>query len=328
MFRRDKQGMKRTENHWWDFRNEDLIVLGKTRAPLYIYNEETLNEILFDLSAMNSLSGLLYPYPLNFHPQMLRKTFELDAYFRCNSFLEVNRLRKQFPKLPPERIFFMCDHDEGRDCEAALQQGLHVVVRAETNAVDVCHTEKVSLYKTLSPQYPDIRTLVLGNDGNLESSAHMKGMDLTEIENYLEAIHDACPQFKLWLELPIHMVSYAGAMLMEALESGTADDVPCVRVHLPMEDALFHEIHGTTHQVVNLSRPDEERIILTRMTRQRKHAGNGVVYVESPCIVERGDILLLTHMGTYAPETQVNEEGRNRLPEWYLKARCMCLVRI
>ena len=139
-------------------------------------------------------------------------------YFRCNSLLEVNRLRKHFPKLPPERIFFLPDCEEGRDCEAALQQGLHVVVRAETNAVDVCHTEKISLYKTLSPHDPDIRTLVLGNDGNEESSAHMNGMDLTEIENYLEAIHDACPQFKLWLELPIHLVSYAGAMLMEALD--------------------------------------------------------------------------------------------------------------
>ena len=58
--------MNPTRKHWWHFRNEELIALAETRAPLYVYNEETLNEIFFDLSAMDALSGLFLPISLEF----------------------------------------------------------------------------------------------------------------------------------------------------------------------------------------------------------------------------------------------------------------------
>ena len=108
------------------------MALAQNKAPLYVYNEETLNEIFFDLSAMDALSGLFYPYHVNFHQPILQKAFELDACFRCNSLLAVNRLRARVPKLPPERIFFLSDQRHERDGEAALRQGLRVAVRTDT----------------------------------------------------------------------------------------------------------------------------------------------------------------------------------------------------
>ena len=118
-----KLGMDKPKKDWWNFRKEDLIALAENEAPLFVYNEEALNEIFFDLSAMDALSGLFYPYHLNFHQQILRKAFELGAHFRCNSFSEVVRLKEHFQNLAPERIFFLSDHEDRRDCEAALHHG-------------------------------------------------------------------------------------------------------------------------------------------------------------------------------------------------------------
>ncbi|EFK08683.1 conserved hypothetical protein [delta proteobacterium NaphS2] len=365
--------MKRSGKQWWHFRNEELVELAEAHTPFYVYNEETLNEIFFDLSAMDALSGLFYPYHLNFHQAVLQKAFDLDAYFRCNSLLEADHLRDHFPKLPPSRIFFLSDHKHKRECEDAAHQGLHVAVRADKNTMNACleafqdksiflcldmgdeipqsgipkktthgiyvcpdsrflslcsQDEKISLFKTLAHQFSGLSTLVLGNAANNESISPMDGMELSEIETYLEAIQEACPQFELRLELPMHLVSYAGALLVKALASGTAEGMPYIQTDLPMNDALYHEIHGTPHQIVNLSRPEEERIILTRMIQQYKHAENGIVYLNTPCFVEQGDIILLTHMGAYRRETLVNHKGRNGLSEWYLKARCLCPVRI
>ena len=365
--------MNRPGKQWWHFRNEDLIALGEARAPLYVYNEETLNEIFFDLSAMDALSGLFYPYHLNFHQAVLQKAFELDAHFRCNSLLEVARLRDHFPRLPPSRIFFLSDHEHKRECEDAAHQGLQVAVRADKNTMNAClemfqdksifvcldmgdeipqsgipkkatrgiyicpdsrflslcsQDEKISLFKTLALQFNGLSTLVLGNAAENESVSPMDGMALPEIETYLQAIQEACPQFELRLELPMHLVSYAGVLLVKALTSGTAEGMPYIQMDLPMNDALYHEIHGTPHQVVNLSRPGEERIILTRMIRHFKHAETGMVYLNTPCFVEKGDIVLITHMGAYRSETFANDKGRNGLPEWYLKARCLCPVKI
>ncbi len=330
--------MNPTQKHWWHFRNEELMALAQNKAPLYVYNEETLNEIFFDLSAMDALSGLFYPYHVNFHQPILQKAFELDACFRCNSLLAVNRLRARVPKLPPERIFFLSDQRHERDGEAALRQRLRVAVRTDTHGTVIrpdnrflflCHqAEKISLYQSLSLEFPDIANLILGNDESGEPDTLVEGMELPEIENYLEAIQSACPRFKLQLELPAHLIAYAGALLMKVLESGTAEGIPYIRVYLPMEDALFYEIHGTTHQVVNLSRPEEEKVILTRITRQPKRAKNGIIYLKNPYPVESGDILLLTRMGAYGEKTRLDDDGRNGLPEWYLKARCLCPVKI
>ena len=297
--------MEQTRKHWWDLRNEDLMALAEKNAPLYVYNEETLNEILFDLSAMNVLSGLFYPFHLNFNPQILQKVIDQDVHFRCNSLGEVNHLREHFPKLPPERIFFLSDPEHRRNCEATVHQGRHVTVRADNHTI-----------------------LVLSNDADTGSSTLINGMALPEIENYLETIHDACPQFELWLELPLHLLSYAGGLLVEALESDSAEGIHYIRTQLPMNNGLYGEIYGTGHQVINLSKPHDEKIIMTRIIPQRKHAGNDILYLKTPCPVERGDMLLLTHMGTYGPETRVNDEGRNGLSEWYLKSRSLCRVKL
>ena len=297
--------MEQTRKHWWDLRNEDLMALAEKDAPLYVYNEETLNEIFFDLSTLDVLAGLFYPVSMNFNPQILQKVIDLDVHFRCNSLAEVTRLREHFPKLAPERIFFLSDPGNGKDCEAAVQQGLHVAVRTDNHPI-----------------------LVLSNDANGESTVPMSGMDIPEIESYLEALQNACPQFELRLELPLHLASYAGALLMEALESGTAEGTYYIRTQLPMNNALYEEIHGTGHQVINLSRPHDEKIIMSRIIPEHKHAENGILYLKTPCPVESGDMLLLTHMGTYGPETRVNDEGRNGLSECFLKARSLCRVKL
>ncbi len=358
--------MEKPRKHWWDLRNEDLMALAEKEAPLYAYDEETLNEIFFDLLAMDVLAGLFYPFYLNFNPRILQKVIDLDVHFRCNSLSEVNHLREYFPRLPPERIFYLSDQGHRRDCEAAVQQGIHVAIRADNNTTNAClkmfqdgnifvcmdmgdeiapsgapknatrgiyictdsrflslcsQDEKIS-------QFSNIATLVLSNDAERESIVPMNGMDIPEIENYLGAIHDACPQFELRLELPLHLASYAGALLVIALEGGTTEGIHYIRTQLPMNNALYGEIHGTGHQVINLSKPRDEKVIMTRIIPQLKHAGNGILYLKNPCTVENGDILLLTHMGTYGPETRVNDEGRNGVPERYLKARSLCRIKL
>ena len=310
--------MDQTREHWWYFRKEDLISLAENEAPLFVYNEETLNEFFFDLSAMDVLGGLFYPFHINFHAKMLQKAFELDVHFRCNSLSQVLCLEEQFPKLSPGRIFFPADRIHVADDVCTSDHGIHVVVRNLKETLAVC--------KTLSRRFPNISTLMLDNDVGGKWNSHVNEMDIPEMENYLEAIHAVCPQFQLWLELPIHLLSYAGALLVEALESGTVEGMHYVRIRMPINDALHGEIYGMGHQVVNLFKHCHEKIVMTRIARRRNHAGDGIVYVKNPCPVEKGDILLLTHMGTYGPETRLDNRGRNGLKEWYLKARCLCPV--
>ncbi|MFO7986546.1 MAG: hypothetical protein R6U38_11840 [Desulfatiglandaceae bacterium] len=71
---------------------------------------------------------------------------------------------------------------------------------------------------------------------------------------------------------------------------------------------------------VNLSRPEEHDLVLTRVCPKEWQVEGGRV--------ETGDMLFLTHMGAYVPGMDTAGTGRNGLPEHYLKARSMCPVKL
>jgi len=83
---------------WWHLRQEKLQTVAGKGCPFYVYNEETLNETLFDLLSIDALDLLFYPVHLNPHPKILTKAFELDVGFKCISIDEITRVLKNFPK--------------------------------------------------------------------------------------------------------------------------------------------------------------------------------------------------------------------------------------
>jgi len=90
---------------WWRYRKEELLALVKKECPLYVYNEESINDTLFDLLAVDAIDDLFYPVHENPHPRILRKVFELGADFKCISSVELDHLLRLFPILTPKRIF-------------------------------------------------------------------------------------------------------------------------------------------------------------------------------------------------------------------------------
>ena len=113
---------------WWYLRQEELLSVAEKECPIYVYNEETMNETLFDLLSIDALDSLFYPVHLNPHPKILRKVFEMDIGFKCTSIDEITRVLKGFPRLSPQRILFIPDHAHGQDFDRAFDYGAHVAV--------------------------------------------------------------------------------------------------------------------------------------------------------------------------------------------------------
>ena len=115
-------------NDWWYLRKEELLSVAGKGCPIYVYNEEALNETLFDLLSIDALDLLFYPVHANPHPKILRKAFELDVGFKCISIDEITRVLKNLPKLAPQRILFVPDHAHKEDFERAFDYSAHVAV--------------------------------------------------------------------------------------------------------------------------------------------------------------------------------------------------------
>jgi len=97
-------------------------------SPLYVFNEETLNEMLFDLLSIDVIDRLFYPVHANAHSKILRKGVELGVGFRCISCDEMEGLLQDFRGLDPKRILFFPVAAVGRDFERAFDRGAQVVV--------------------------------------------------------------------------------------------------------------------------------------------------------------------------------------------------------
>ena len=69
----------RRSQEWWHARKGELLALAEEGSPLCVYNEETLNETLFDLLSIEAVNRVFYPVKANPHPKILEKAYELDT---------------------------------------------------------------------------------------------------------------------------------------------------------------------------------------------------------------------------------------------------------
>jgi len=152
------------ETQWWQQRRDELLALASQVTPLYVFNEETLNDTLLDLLSMEALGCLLYPVQANSDSKMLRKAFEQGVGFWCISCDEMDGLLEKFPYLDPQQIVFSPKAPNGQDFERAFDKGACAVV----NDLNVL------------TEWPDVfrgrRVFIPGDLGSDEGRLRLKGI--------------------------------------------------------------------------------------------------------------------------------------------------------
>ena len=320
-------------NDWWHSRKEELLALAGKGSPIYVYNEETLNDTLFDLLSIDALDVLFYPVHANSHPKVLRKACEMDVGFKCISCDEVTRLLESYPKLTPQRILFEPEHAYDEIFERAFHYGAHVLVNglcALKERRGVFKDREIFIFMKMGHEQGNtgISTLILGKETGASVNHEKDVMDIPDLVDYLGAVKDASPQSKLCLEMPGHMVSHIGVLLAEVTDIYEREGFRYIGINMDTKAPIYGGLHRACHKIVDLSRLDEKQAVLTRITAQDSGPANTIAYVKSPASVEKGDILLFSDMGTYEPGRNLNDKGRDPLPEHYLCARRLCQVRI
>ena len=115
---------------WWDQRKDELIALAEERSPCLVYNEETLNDILFDLLFIEGVERVFYPVRANPHPVILEKAYSMGAGFACLSSLEMDTLLGLFPDLSPDRFLLVPDTQRAETLDQAFHSGVSVVLKS------------------------------------------------------------------------------------------------------------------------------------------------------------------------------------------------------
>ena len=358
--------------NWWQSRKEELLTLAEKQCPLYVYNEETLNDIFFDLLALNSLERLFYPISANPHRKIISKAFDMGLGFLCASAKELKGLLDQFPKIDLQRLVFLDDNSGLIDSHQALKYIDHLIIKNPAilepildvfkgkrfylflNNEPISNPEQwpekglngfyinqntifsssndlnrtLSFLTKLSGAFPKTPVLILGNGAGVEEYQEKKGPDIRDLDYLIEVIHDTCPQFNLWLEMPLNMISFIGILLIKVLETGVIKGERYIRINMEMKASVLKKIFGGDCQIMNLSKSGKEERVMTRVMGQNQVSETSSDIIKIPSSVEAGDVLLVTNMGIQRSWETPDNQDRHPVPEYYLSARRICQVKI
>jgi len=352
---------------WWRFRRDELLALAGQRSPLYVFNDEALNECFFDLLSIEVIDRLLYPVHVNPHPKILRKAVEQGLGFWCNSFHEVDGLCRDFPRLDPERIAFFPLAADPEEVAAALDRGVYVGLD-DPEPIRPCHQacrqQRVFLPWDKAHSLAGIASMGMSVEGLYgEPMPYARGpanghqppealgrsldafpkvsslilggvrekalMDIPALSKHLQAVSHAYPEMKLWLIIPDGMISRTGGLILRVAGKDERAGIRRIRVQGDVQPLFSGNGRDVSHELVSLTRPDTGRMpVPTRITGHADGEGAWIVLPDAPALIETDDALMLTDMGAPGTAGFSNRARPDSIPQHYLHARSMCRVRI
>lgn len=100
------QSGESTYKSWWHHHQEILLNAAKKESPLYVYDEDTVNQSIQALKSMTAIDRVFYSIKANHHSAILKQVHDGNFGFECVSIGELRYLLKQFPSLDRRRVLF------------------------------------------------------------------------------------------------------------------------------------------------------------------------------------------------------------------------------
>lgn len=113
---------------WWFERKDELEALSKERCPLYVYDDETLNDTFFDLLCIDAVDTLFYTVAVNPHPRILEKAYQLGAGFKCASLVELEHVLRVFTGIESQKLLFAPTFAGPEEYDYAFKKGATVLI--------------------------------------------------------------------------------------------------------------------------------------------------------------------------------------------------------
>jgi bifunctional diaminopimelate decarboxylase / aspartate kinase len=383
---------------WWFERKDELEVLSRERCPLYVYNDETLNDTFFDLLCIDAFGRLFYKVAANPHPRILEKAYQLGAGFECASSVELEHVLRAFTGIESQKLLFATTFAGPEEYDYAFKKGATVLISNlnplrswpdvfKDRGIFVCiesenlqqpqsdlqdsqfplksgvvssefdtlmkllkdlsitvrglHiqsktpifsppdlNETVSFLAGLSGHFPKVSVFSFGKGIGISTKPGLEIPDFEATRISFETIKDMHPEFGLWLVPGGRIVSHAGVLLTEILETYQIEGNDYVRINAGMELLIRSALSGPHHEIVNFSKLGEKKTSLTHIIGIGGDPDNTICCIRRLAPVEKGDILLITNTGACGSEQGLASEAIEAEHQHYLRARKMCSVKI
>ncbi len=299
---------------WWQARQDDLKHLTENKCPIFVYDEESITEILFDLLSIEPLDRLFYTLAANPHPRILEKVFQMGIGFKCFSSVEVAFLHSHFSGIKPHQLLFApdCRDSIDRDSSGAttilnltqnfkgwpkLYENRNVLFEFKIGEKD---SQAKNLVKRLSNLHASVKGLHLIGmptdlDGiisllkdifasfpgssviSLDCGMGLFGqtkLNLSTISDMLETLKDSWPQCELWLNPEPLMLAHTGVLLTKTTYTFQKKGSHYAGIDTSVDFLIQESGYGIHHEIINLSRSERKATVITHIIGPEAMAEN------------------------------------------------------
>ncbi|MBN1232394.1 MAG: bifunctional aspartate kinase/diaminopimelate decarboxylase [Candidatus Coatesbacteria bacterium] len=113
---------------WWLKKREEIIDIAGKGTPVYIYDEETLEDVINEVSSLKNVDEVFYSVKANWHKDILGKVYDAGFGFECVSEGEIRHVIEIFKGINPERILFTPNFVARSEYEFAFMHKVNVTI--------------------------------------------------------------------------------------------------------------------------------------------------------------------------------------------------------
>jgi bifunctional diaminopimelate decarboxylase / aspartate kinase len=164
-------------------------------------------------------------------------------------------------------------------------------------------------------RFPEVDVLDLGGGIGVPEKTGDEKFDLTYFEDLLNAFRSRHPRFKLWIEPGRFLVAQAGVLISKVTQLKGKGDFQYVGIGTGMNSFIRPALYGAYHEIVNLSRIDEEATqtvtVVGPICESGDKLGSDRLFPETA----EGDVVLIANTGAYGRVMASQYNMRKVAPE-------------
>ncbi|RAP59788.1 bifunctional aspartate kinase/diaminopimelate decarboxylase [Oleiagrimonas sp. MCCC 1A03011] len=193
-------------------------------------------------------------------------------------------------------------------------QGLHA--HLGSGILDAGHWGEVyAQLATLAERIGSVEILNIGGGLGVPSHPGEQPLDLDALDRVLGEVKAAYPQYRLWMEPGRYLVAECGALLTRVTQDKRKGGHHYLGVDAGMHNLIRPALYEAWHEIVNLSRLDDEATALYQVVGPICETGDVLGNDRRLPVSEEGDVMLIAQAGAYGAVMASNYNLRETADE-------------
>ena len=147
--------------------------------------------------------------------------------------------------------------------------------------------------------FPNVKIINLGGGLGLAEKPGQQPLDMAVLDASLMAVKSRYPHLSLWLEPGRFFVAESGVILAKVTQCKEKGKVQFIGIETGMNSLLRPALYGSYHQIVNLTRLDQENTGFAHVVGPICESGDTLGYDRLFPDTKENDIMLIANTGAY-----------------------------